>query len=93
MAQFGFCIGYLIGVVEGLRYGASVPIFAAKTGSTVKEVGDMADNLLGFCPPQDAQYSQHLDIVVNYLTKHPESRHESARTLVVSALEEAFPCP
>jgi len=48
MAQSGFCIGYLIGVVEGLRFGATVPIFAAQTGSTVKEVGDMADNLLGF---------------------------------------------
>ena len=48
MALSGFCIGYLIGVVEGLRYGASVPIFAVQTGITVKEVGDMADNLLGF---------------------------------------------
>ena len=93
LAKSGFCIGYLIGVVEGLRYGAAVPMFAAQMEGSTKEIGELADSFLGFCPPPEVQYSQHFDIVVNYLTVHPETRHESARTLVISALAEAFPCP
>jgi hypothetical protein len=95
--QQGFCIGYLIGVVEGLRYGASVPLFAitpldSANPNQFKEIASMADGFLGFCAPPEAQYSQHHEIVINYLSAHPETRHESARTQIQLALQEAFPC-
>ncbi|MCE8526931.1 hypothetical protein KBY23_16765 [Ruegeria pomeroyi] len=35
---------------------------------------------------------QVLDIVVRYLSETPETRHESARTLIQSALASSFPC-
>lgn len=94
----GFCVGYLIGVIEGLRYGASVPLFAitepdGTNPNKLKEIAAMADSFLGFCAPPEAQYSQHREIVTNYLSAHPENRHESARTLAIAALNEAFPCP
>lgn len=92
LALDGFCAGYVIGLVEGLRYGAAVPLIVIRAGENLENVALMADSFLGFCAPSEAQYSQHRDIIVKYLAAHPETRHESARTLAISALAEAFPC-
>jgi hypothetical protein len=41
----------------------------------------------------DATVNQIRDLVVRTLVKHPEVRHYSAGFIVVSVLQEAFPCP
>ena len=46
-----------------------------------------------FCVPPKVKLSQAIDITRNYLKAHPEQRHEAAKTLVVWALSEKFPCP
>lgn len=43
-------------------------------------------------PERGVENEQALRIVVKYLREHPESLHESARSLAVSAIAEAFPC-
>ena len=45
-----------------------------------------------FCAPNDTIGGQMEDIVKRYLRVHPERRHFSAASLVVSALKEKFPC-
>ena len=45
------------------------------------------------CVPLQVTRWQVMDIAVQFLVKHPESRHFSASTLVAYALHEAFPCP
>lgn len=44
------------------------------------------------CAPKSVTAGQATDIVVKYLTDHPEKRHELASFLVASALMDAFPC-
>ena len=43
-------------------------------------------------PPQ-APEGQVGDVVIKYLTDHPEQRRHAAAALVFSALKGAFPCP
>jgi Rap1a immunity proteins len=44
------------------------------------------------CMPDGVRASQVEDIVVKYLSDHPEVRHYSAWSLGASALRLAFPC-
>lgn len=37
-------------------------------------------------------FSQIIDVVLKYLTAHPERRHKSAQPLIRFALLESFPC-
>ena len=56
----------------------------------------MASNTLNgwtACVPNQVTRGQVKDIAVQFLVKHPESRHFSASSLVANALHEAFPCP
>lgn len=46
----------------------------------------------GFCVPEEVTSIQLSKVVLKYLTEHPDQLHFSAASLVVPALEEAYPC-
>ena len=50
-------------------------------------------NRAHLCRPREGTLGQTVDIVAQYLDKHPASRHRDADTLVVLALNAAWPCP
>ena len=46
-----------------------------------------------FCLPiEGIKYTQAVRVVVKYLKEHPEKLHESAASLAIASLTEAFPC-
>ena len=47
----------------------------------------------GFCTPSNVSDQQLIDVVVEYLNKHPQGRHRSGVEQVHHALNGAFPCP
>lgn len=67
-----------IGYIQGVVDGQ----LAAITGTS----RDVA-----YCIPDGSTTGQVKDVVVGYLTKHPESRHELAGILVAAALAQAWP--
>lgn len=44
------------------------------------------------CTPKDITVRQTVDVILNYLRKHPEQRHMAAPVLTGAALVQAFPC-
>lgn len=90
MTKQGFCLGYIVGIVEGMKWGAAVPMMRAEIPRN--EVNGMVDMFLGFCLPEGATWGQYRDVIVGYLQKNPAERHTSARLLAQLALAEAFPC-
>ncbi len=44
------------------------------------------------CIPDQSTGTQLIDVVIKYMSNHPERRHEAAVSLVSKAFEEAFPC-
>ena len=44
------------------------------------------------CPPRDITGIQATDVVIRFLRDNPQYRHMSAASLVVGALQSAFPC-
>jgi hypothetical protein len=44
------------------------------------------------CVPAGVTLQQTADVVTNYLRDHPEERHYTAQSLVVFALQQAWPC-
>ena len=44
------------------------------------------------CAPEHATVGQITDVVTKYLTDHPELRHKSGWSIVITALKQAFPC-
>lgn len=91
LATQGYCIGYIIGVIEGTRYGIAYPMMLGGE-EDMGEVNTMSNNLLMNCPPDNIQYGQYIDIAKNYLKDNPQERHYPARGLVLHSLQQAFPC-
>lgn len=92
-AAQGFCLGYIVGSMEGLRYGTSLPFVAAGNLADNSELNTTVEVFLGMCPASEVEYGQHRDLVVKYLKANPEIRHQSARALILEAGQKAFPCP
>jgi hypothetical protein len=75
-------------------------VSAFKTGLCDGYVIGVADaladgaNINGFtaCPTGSVAKKQMYDIVLRYLTQHPEMRHYGAVGLVAAAISDAFPC-
>lgn len=57
-------------------------------------VAGVHDTLIGqaFCTPADASLGQVEDVVYLWLKDHPDVRSYSAESLVIAALQEAWPC-
>ena len=53
------------------------------------ENGDGGDRA---CVDEGVLNSQISDVVKRYLTQFPEKRHHEAASLVLAAVQEAFPC-
>ncbi|QDZ06400.1 hypothetical protein FPZ24_02020 [Sphingomonas panacisoli] len=45
------------------------------------------------CTSSNVTLGQEKDVVVKYLSDHPEVRDRSAASIVLVALSQAFPCP
>jgi hypothetical protein len=58
-------------------------------------VADMAQGLksIDVCLPKDVVIQQAVDVIKKYLADNPAARHYSAYTIVIAALNAAFPCP
>ncbi|WP_297543707.1 Rap1a/Tai family immunity protein [Roseovarius sp.] len=88
----GFCIGYVIGYSEGAPWGVALAIASARGEMAGPDVNNLVGNVTGSCVPSDAANGQLKDVVTKYLQENPDSRHESARTLIWRAYAAAFPC-
>lgn len=88
-----FCTGYTVGVVEGLMWGAGFTVAYVRGDElSADDIDYLASHMLGFCLPDTASNRQLRDVIVAHLIDNPETRHEAARTIVQSALEDNFPC-
>ena len=46
----------------------------------------------GICPPQGQTYDEPINVVIQYIDKWPERRHEDLMVLAQEALRSAYPC-
>lgn len=91
-SQLNFCAGYIIGAVEGMKVGLAWPMMLAGDHKPIEEINKAVETLLQICAPPEVEYGQYVGVVVKYLGDHPENRHNSARMLIINALQRAFPC-
>jgi hypothetical protein len=73
----GFCYGYIEGIADAMAGGVMTQVYDYKA-----------------CVPNEPGISagQLKDIILRYLTNHPETRDWAGAGLVAHALEETFPC-
>ena len=90
--HYAFCAAYVMGYVEGRNWGTFVVLQQLDGGSSADEINQLGNLIVGHCVPVEADYSQLIDVVIKYLQYHPETRHESARTLIWLSFRDAFPC-
>jgi hypothetical protein len=74
-----YCKGYVVGVADAIAVVNAMKANGLAIQST--------------CPPKEHFAPEQVrDIVVQYLTAHPETRHQAAAAEAVKALLAAFPC-
>jgi hypothetical protein len=76
----GYCLGYVVGVAD------------AFTAVDALKAPGLANAIRSTCPPEHVDADQVRDVVVQYLTAHPATRHNAATHEVLAALLAAFPC-
>lgn len=91
MAMAGFCIGFISGVVEGVRYGIEWPLMLEGSKGT-GEINEISDTILMYCVPPLVESGQIVDIAKKHIADNPGSRHLPARGLILEALQQNFPC-
>lgn len=75
-----YCLGYVNGIL------------AMATDTTVTLVNSDHRTSLPCAPAEGLTTGQAVRVVLKYLNSHPETLHKPAKSLVVFALREAFPC-
>jgi hypothetical protein len=63
------------------------------TGFGDRELLTAAQGARLTCMPGEATVSQLIKIYLKFTDEHPEWLHETARTMVLLSLAQAFPCP
>lgn len=76
-SDHGACIHYIQGVIDGTNTAF------AWQDSTFRYA----------CTPKGITGDQLKDVVLLSLSENPEERHNSAASLVLNALLDAYPCP
>ncbi len=69
-----------------------VPYDADCFGLLLLALDPSTKRLLHVCAPDKLKAQQAIPIVVKFLEKNPQRLHEPAMGLVLSALDQAFPC-
>ncbi|MEP1612295.1 MAG: Rap1a/Tai family immunity protein [Roseobacter sp.] len=91
--EIGWCVGFVVGAWEGISSGVGRALIAFSDEPIDAAALETAINLiLGVCQPDGVTYGQMLDVFEKYLRENPANRNIGARTLLVEALSEAFPC-
>ncbi len=93
IGKLSFCVGYIVGEIEGQNLGAFLFSLMVEAGMSADEFTEFANRFIfQHCIPPNVTNGQLKDVVVQYLIVNPAVRHESARSLVLEAYREAFPC-
>ena len=88
------CLYYVIGVIDGYRRGQIVTMIqAAGTSDASYNVEVMERITNTFCLPDQATNMQLALVARSFLEDYPARLHEPAILLVLTAIEQAFPCP
>lgn len=90
-AMAGFCSGFIIGAIEGTRFGVALPMMISGNESAAA-INSISDQLLQICPPDGVTNGQYIDIAVKHLADNPEDRNDPARVHIMMAMQDAFPC-
>lgn len=86
------CASYFTGLIEGVKWGATMVTVASGAATETADVNLFTDIIIQYCLPDGADNRQMIDVAVKFLNDNPSQRHESARTLATLAWREAFPC-
>lgn len=76
------CNAAIMGMWEGIVAGADVAL----------PKDDDAQNAMRICVPEGVTYYQIIDVMVDYLSEHPENRHYTATSNMIVAFRGVFPC-
>lgn len=87
----GKCISYIDGALDGSMNMLDYFYDHISEADTV--IRTLIKNSKAFfCFPKNVTKGQAMDVIKQYLEKHPEERHQNASDLLLIALKEAWPC-
>jgi len=78
-----WCIGYIAGVVDGIKTGN---VFGQVIAGSTAETTDL------ICMPAEVTLGQVQEVATLYLKNNPATRHDFASVQVLKAVMDAWPC-
>jgi len=93
-----YCMGYVDGVISGFNYVKKDIVkpqpndnYPATTRVVLGELYVALKSL--YCKPDNSTRAQGALVVSKYLSDNPSELNQSARSLVIDAFMQAWPCP
>ena len=77
--------------MEGLKLGIAWPMMLMGD-KTTDEINKTSEKVLMVCAAPEVVSGQYVGVAIKYLSEHPETRHNSARMLILESFQQAFPC-
>ncbi|NIZ11556.1 Rap1a/Tai family immunity protein [Pseudooceanicola sp. HF7] len=89
----GFCIGYLIGIIEGSGLGVSRALSVEEDSTPeAPAIQRRIPATLGYCLPTGTDINTLPGVVIDFAAGKPEAARLPAAALVSDALISKYPC-
>lgn len=77
------CVLYFRGLIDGMEIGRI---------AVARDLEQDTEFLRSFCPAEEVEHQQFIDVVLKYLEDNPEIRHKDVGPYAFVAWHRAFPC-
>jgi hypothetical protein len=84
---YSVCVGYVIGLTDGLHIANGLLELAGRPKTFCMPSSGDRSSLIGVVTGP-----QSVDIIMGFLQRNPQRRHELTAQLIIDAFKEAFPC-
>ncbi|MHA3913877.1 Rap1a/Tai family immunity protein [Halovulum sp. GXIMD14793] len=87
----GYCLGRTTSLLQGLITDRAIEKMLSSGGDFTGSYRE-AETAFDVCVPTNATQGQITDVMVKFLKDYPEDRHKDYGILILTAMQEAFPC-
>jgi hypothetical protein len=98
-----YCVGVTMGVLEGLETGSRIGAVSMASAMTVllgldgQRVFQLfetmgREELLAYCPPEDAGTRAHIEAIAGYIDERPEKSGLPVTAVFFEAMQSVWPC-
>ena len=88
-----YCLGYVVGLFEGMIFGAGITLNSAGLDfENAEKLNEAIGKVIGFCRPPSLPDDTLIEMLVGFLRQNEQARNSTARAAVWELARARFRC-